>query len=78
MDHRYIGEVCSVCHDPTCAGCEERAQEESAPQTTYPPWAASLFSNLAREEPCSCLEIGGDDKNCPVHGQLVEAEHVAR
>jgi len=24
MDRRYIGEVCPVCGDPFCAGCDQK------------------------------------------------------
>jgi len=25
MDRRYIGEICPICHDPFCAGCDQEA-----------------------------------------------------
>lgn len=29
MDLRFIGEVCPVCGDPWCSGCEEVLLEEA-------------------------------------------------
>lgn len=68
MDHRYSGNICPVCEDPWCAGCEESLAEERE----YSSGPASLFAALARGEKCCCLEVMGDNPVCPLRGKLFE------
>lgn len=66
MDHRYSGEVCSVCGDPWCAGCEhadvDRDEPTSAEPLTHRPFCRPPYQ----------IDMDG-----PICRPLADAEYAA-